>query len=210
MSTLAQVANGIRIRLTLALLFIALSVPAHAQVTAFKQAVAEAAASDEAIAAFYQERGYQPIWTGKGAKDRQRRAALIEAASGAGMHGLPAGLYDPAQIKARIKAARGPDALGKLEVYLTSLFLDYARDVQTGILTPSRVDREIVRAVPYRDRQATLVAFAKSSAKGFMKALPPQSGEYTRLMKEKFDMEKLIARGGWGPQVQARSLKPGQ
>ena len=55
--------------------------PAAAQVTAFKQAVAEAAWDDEDIAAFYRQSDYAPIWTGAGDADRARRAALIEALS---------------------------------------------------------------------------------------------------------------------------------
>ncbi|MEM6727643.1 MAG: L,D-transpeptidase family protein [Pseudomonadota bacterium] len=126
------------------------------------------------------------------------------------MHGLPTAQYDPGAIKQRIRAARGPDAMGALEVYLSSVFLNYARDVQTGILTPSRVDSEIVREVPLRDPKATLVAFAQSSPMGFMEALPPSSSEYTRLLRQKREMEQMLARGGWGQTVPASSLKPGQ
>ncbi|MEL6608340.1 MAG: L,D-transpeptidase family protein [Pseudomonadota bacterium] len=182
---------------------------AAAQSTAFKQAVATAAASDPAIAAFYQDRAFKPIWTGRGNKDKQRRAALLQAVGKAGMHGLPSGRYDPAQIKARMAAAKTPEERGALEVYLSATFLQYARDVQTGVLTPSKVSSEIVRQVPLRDRQKTLVAFSKSSASGFMKVLPPKSAEYTRLMKEKLRLEKLLGKGGWGQKVPVNSLKPG-
>jgi hypothetical protein len=37
----------------------------QAQVSGFMQAVAEAAAEDADIAAFYRETGYAPLWTGK-------------------------------------------------------------------------------------------------------------------------------------------------
>ncbi|MEM8592403.1 MAG: L,D-transpeptidase family protein [Pseudomonadota bacterium] len=206
---LSRISFSLSLHITLAFVFITLSAPVYAQVTAFKQAVASAAGKDPAIAAFYQERGFEPIWTGKSNADRQRRAALIKAASQAALHGLPTDQYDPDRIKAAITSARGAEALGQLEIYLSSLFLAYARDVQTGILTPSKVDSEIVREVPYRDRQATLAAFAKSSASGFMKALPPQSPEYTRLMRQKLEMEKLLAAGGWGATVSAKKLEPG-
>ncbi|MEM6897805.1 MAG: L,D-transpeptidase family protein [Pseudomonadota bacterium] len=195
--------------LTLTVVLLWLSGPVTAQVTAFKQAVAEAAADDPDIAAFYQERGYEAIWTGRSAVDRKRRAALLQAAEEADLHGLPSADYDPRAIKRQMKAARGPEELGQLEVYLSSIFLRYARDVQTGIVIPSRVDSEIVREVPLRDRQATLAAFAQSSPAGFMKALPPKSAEYNRLMKEKRAMEDLVAAGGWGAGVSARKLEPG-
>lgn len=183
--------------------------PASAQVTAYKQAIAEAASDDTAVAAFYQERAYKPIWTGKGNRDRQRRTALLAAYRGATNHGLPAARYNEAALKQAIRAAKTQSQRAALEVTLTKAFLQYARDVQTGMVTPSKVDSGLVRAVPYRDRKATLVAFSKSSPSGFMKALPPKSPEYVRLMKEKLRLEKLLAKGGWGDKVPAKSLKPG-
>jgi murein L,D-transpeptidase YcbB/YkuD len=42
-----------------------------------------------------------------------------------------------------------------------------------------------------------------------MAGLPPQSPGYTRLMRMKFELEELAASGGYGPTVQAGSLRPG-
>ncbi len=108
-----------------------------------------------------------------------------------------------------MKAAKDPEARGALEVELSRVFLQYARDVQTGVVIPGRIDRAIVRAVPYRDRVSYLVNFAKSSPAGFFKSLPPKTTEYTALMKEKLRMEKMLVRGGYGPTVPGKSLKPG-
>ncbi|MEL6565659.1 MAG: L,D-transpeptidase family protein [Pseudomonadota bacterium] len=190
----------------------ALNVPtvATAQVTAFKQAVAEAAARDADIAAFYQANGYNSIWTGKSGKERQRRVALFKALSQSGNHGLPTGRYDAAGLQAKMKAAKSPRDRGQVEVELSRTFLQFARDLQTGVLVPSRVDRAIVRQVPYRDRTSYLVNFTKSSPSGFFKALAPKTTEYNALMKEKLRMERLLAKGGWGQTVPAKSLKPGQ
>ncbi|MEL7262267.1 MAG: L,D-transpeptidase family protein [Pseudomonadota bacterium] len=190
----------------------ALSVPtaATAQVTAFKQAVAEAAARDADIAAFYQANGYNSIWTGKSGKERQRRVALFKALSQSGNHGLPTARYDAAGLQAKMKAAKTPRDRGQVEVELSRTFLQFARDLQTGVLVPSRVDRAIVRQVPYRDRTSYLVNFTKSSPSGFFKALAPKTTEYNALMKEKLRMERLLAKGGWGQTVPAKSLKPGQ
>jgi murein L,D-transpeptidase YcbB/YkuD len=206
--------NPVFIRLSLfcaaivACLFIATS-DAQAQTTQFKQAVAEAAAKDKALAAFYQARKYKPIWTGIAGKDRSRRTAFLKAVSEAGLHGLPVSRYNPDELKSLIKTAKAGKSRAQLEVELSRRFLQYARDVQTGMLTPSKVDSDIVRAVPYRDRLATLTAFSKSSPAGFIKALPPKNAEYVRLMKEKLRLEKMLAAGGWGPKVGAKSLKPG-
>lgn len=183
--------------------------PAVAQTTAFKQSVAENAARDRDIAAFYQDNSYEGIWTGKRNRDRTRRAALMKALAEADNHGLPSARYNTAALEQQMKAARTPQELGRLEVELSRVFLQYARDMQTGALVPSRVDKAIVRAVPYRDRKSYLVNLTKSSPRGFFRALPPKTNEYNALMKQKLVLERLLAKGGWGPAVKAKKMEPG-
>ena len=69
--------------LALALFSFPAAAPAQTDSTAFRQAVATAAARDKDIAAFYKSNGYNSIWTGKGS-DRKRREALLDALSAAG------------------------------------------------------------------------------------------------------------------------------
>ncbi|MDW3221448.1 MAG: L,D-transpeptidase family protein [Paracoccaceae bacterium] len=185
-----------------------LTPPVQAQGVAFKQAVAEASARDKDISAFYKSNGYEGIWTGNG-RDRNRRSALIDALKSAEDHGLPAARYDVAGLQAKMKAARSPRDIGLVEVEISRVFLQYARDIQTGVLIPGRVDKAIVRKVPYRDRTSYLVNFVKSSPKGFFRALAPTTSEYAGLMKEKLRLERLLAQGGWGQTVPSKTLKPG-
>ena len=196
--------------LSAVLLTVSLPGMARAQVTAFVQAVAEAAASDRDIAEFYRSTGYEPIWTGKDRKSKDRREAFLRAVNDAPEHGLPAARYDPDTLQINLRSVRSERDLGRIEVEMSRLFLRYARDVQTGILVPSQVDDGIKREVPYRGRTALLTAFSKSSASGFIKNLPPKDPEYARLMKEKMRFERIIGQGGWGPRVQTKALKPGQ
>ncbi|MEM1375495.1 MAG: L,D-transpeptidase family protein [Pseudomonadota bacterium] len=195
---------------TAVFVFFALTLPGWAQVTAFKQIVAEEAASDPALAKFYQARGYTPIWTGWGEMDRARRAALLNALGTAEAHGLPVALHDPVALRARMGAARTRADLARLEVHLSSAFLAFAQDMQTGLLTPGLVDSEIKREVPLRDGYETLMAFTEAQPDAFLRALPPSSAEYTRLLKMKRMLEEGVARGGWGPAVSARALEPGE
>ena len=125
---------------------------AQAQTTAFRQAVAEGAARDEALAEFYRGREFNGIWTGSTGRDRARRNALLAAFANAADHGLPAAQYDPNALMARLQAANTPSEKGAMEVEMSSLFLSYARDIQTGILTPSNVVAEIHREIPLRSR----------------------------------------------------------
>ena len=210
MSVLTSRSTFIAVLLTGLLMIFAAPQSAQAQVTAFKQAVAEAAARDEALAKFYKARDYDPIWTGKGNKDRQRRNAFFKALSQAPAHGLPMAQYDPTALKAQMKAANSARDRGLVEVELSKAFLDYSRDIQTGVLVPSKVDGGIVRQVPYRDRLALIDTFSRSTPAAWLKKLQPQTAEYVRLMKIKMDMEKQLGRGGYGANVQAQSLKPGE
>ncbi|WP_296765796.1 L,D-transpeptidase family protein [Sediminimonas sp.] len=184
--------------------------PADAQVTAFKQAVAEAAASDRYIAAFYRDRGFAPIWTGDDPAHTARRKALIAALERAPLHGLPrGGAIDPARLLDAMAQVRTVRDVGRVEVALSKALLAYGRDVQTGVLVPGSVDSGIVRQVPYRDRLSYLVDFVAGDPADFLKSLPPQSNEYRRLMKARLHLEDVIARGGWGPRVRSRGLEPG-
>jgi len=183
--------------------------PADAQVTAFNQAVAQAASNDEALAEFYKARKYKSLWTGRAGKDSQRRKAFLSALAKAGNHGLPLKRYDPAVIKAQLKAAKTGQDRGRMEVEMSRLFLQYAGDLRSGIVNPRKIDNGMVRSVQRWGRLQTLVAFEKSSPKGFLKALVPKTPEYVRLMKEKLRLEKQIGRGGYGPKVGVASLKAG-
>lgn len=180
---------------------------AQAQDAAFRQAVAQAVAGDRDLAAFYSERNFEGIWSASG--DRSRRAAIKAAFDAVADHGLPADRYDADDLIARLESATSPEMQGRLEVALSRQFLDYARDIQTGMITPQRVDPAIHRQVPYRSPVSTIRAFSQSSPAAFLRALPPSAPEYGRLMNEKAQMERLLAAGGWGPTVPGGKLERG-
>ena len=179
------------------------------QMTGFKQAVAEAASRDADIAAFYRGRDFQPIWTDTDADDTARRQALLTALAQADRHGLPVDRYDMDDLMERMRAVRSSRDLGLLEVEMSRVFLQYARDIQTGALIPSRIDADIVREVPYRDRASYLAMIAREDPVDFIASLPPQTIEYRALLAQKIRLEARIAEGGWGPAVRARALAPG-
>lgn len=179
------------------------AMPAQAQTMEFRQAVAQAAASDADLVTFYRARNFEGIWSTS--SDRNRRNALLNAFNTAADHGLPAERYDAQGLIAQLQAASTPQEQGRLEVALSRQFLQYARDVQTGLLTPSRVVPAIHRQVPLRSRVGTLQAFAQSNPDAFLRSLPPSAPEYTRLMRGKMQIERLLASGGWGPTIDGRN-----
>ena len=154
--------------------------PAFAKplVTPFKQAVAQAAAEDESIAAFYRARDFAPIWMGEGAE--HRRAAFLWALDAAHDHGLPEGRYDAATIRAEFAAAATGSERGLLEVEMTRRFLRYAQDVSSGVLDPRQVDRGIVVDLPRRDWLEQITAFTEGDPYAFVQGLWPRSCGWRR------------------------------
>lgn len=180
------------------------------QVTAFQQAVAENVSGDDQIAAFYRERGFEPIWTGGTEADLERRTALIEALSMARYHGLPSAKYNAEALLSRMASVRSGFDRGSLEVALTELYLDFARDLQTGVINnPRSVRSEIVREIPLRETSYYLDGLLSDTPRAFLGSLAPQTQEYARLMKAKMRLEHTIAHGGWGATVPSGKYEPG-
>ncbi|KAA2317473.1 murein L,D-transpeptidase [Pseudooceanicola sediminis] len=185
--------------------------PATAQVTLQAQAIAESASGSDEIAAYYRARDFAPIWTEAGEAAAARRSALLTAIDFAPLHGLPASRYDVDALLAQMGAARTAHDRGVLDVALTRIYLRLARDLQTGMLTPAKVVPEIIREVPLRDASQYLDGILSADPVAFVHTLPPHNGEYVRLMKAKFQMERLMQAGGYGATVPAtQTMKPGQ
>lgn len=179
------------------------------RVTAFHQAIAEAAASDKDIAQFYRDTGYAAVWTGAEDTYVARRRALMQAIADAGEHGLPPARYRGDTLMEAMRSAQTPRDLGLLEVEMSRSLLRLSRDLQTGLVTPSDVDKGIVRKIALRDRVETLTRFVNTTPNSFFRSLAPSTAEYTRLMKEKMRLERLLGQGGWGAIVPAKTLAPG-
>jgi murein L,D-transpeptidase YcbB/YkuD len=182
--------------------------PVEAQAfSALRQAIAEAAASDESLVAFYRDRDFEPVWTVTEAADR--RNALLRVLEQAGHHGLPTDRYDLEGLREAFRGATNPYLRGQADVMASRLFLRYAHDVHGGFLDPSEIIPDIFQDQPHRDPYALMSEFLESNPYEYMASLPPQSAGYTRLMRMKFELEELAADGGYGPTVQAGSLRPG-
>ncbi|SFE21997.1 L,D-transpeptidase family protein [Roseivivax sediminis] len=184
--------------------------PVAAQVTAFKQAVAESVGEDDGVAAFYRGRVFEPLWTGPDESHRARREALLEAVGVASAHGLPTERYDATRLMAEMRAARTGRERGALDVRLTKAFLQFARDVGSGALVPSQVDNSIKREIIHRDPEELLKRLEDGDPRAVFRGLAPQTQEYVRLMREKMRLERILSRGGWGRPVSPGRISPGE
>jgi len=183
---------------------------ADAQETAFRQAVAEAASGDDAMAEFYRTRNYESVWTGRSGRDRSRRRGFLTALAKAGDHGLPVARYNPDEIRSMLRAARSPRERGLAEVKLSEMYVAWATDLKSGVVrNPLRIDEGIVRQVSRPSRLGLMNALVENSPNSLFRSFAPRTPEYTRLMEEKTRFERLLARGGWGATVPGSKYEPG-
>lgn len=163
---------------------------------------------DEQILAFYEARKFQPFWM----QDDARLAGLIDVLERAGEHGLPVLAYDPGGYLDRAVHAETLTERATAEVDLTKLFLRYARDLNTGLLTPRDVDSEIYFQPAVMGATALLTGVANApSVLDYSRMIMPQDPGYARLMEEKLRLEAIVSSGGWGDKVPARNtLRPGR
>jgi murein L,D-transpeptidase YcbB/YkuD len=194
-----------------ALVVSGIAAPAPSQAQAFaalNQAIAEASGIDEDLARFYRERDFTPIWTVSEAADR--RNALLAALENAQNHGLPTSRYDPDVLRNAFRDATNPYLRGQADVLASRMFLQYAHDVNSGMLNPENIAPGIVHTVQRADSGALLAGLMADNPRLFMATLPPQHPEYNRLMRTKLHLEQVVDAGGYGPAVQSGSLAPGQ
>ncbi|KFI34098.1 peptidoglycan-binding protein [Haematobacter missouriensis] len=175
--------------------------------TLFARTLAEALAGDETLVGFYARRDWAPVWTG--AEDAPRRAAFFGVLAEAGPQGLPERRYDAEGLVRQFHDVLGERDRGLLEAAMTRAFLSYARDVNSGVLTPARIDPAIVRQVRRPQVLGLMDGIAGEAPARFLASLPPHSAEYAALLREKAHLEAMLSRPS-GPVITAEVLKPGQ
>jgi len=182
----------------------------QASTAGFRQAVAEMAWEDADVSAFYRENGFEPIWTADTEDARARRQALMQALDEAAQHGLPDMAPRVVELTEQMRAVRSTRDLGAVEVALSRALVDYATDLQTGLIdTPSRIDDGIVRKKHKIDMTALLRGISEQRPHAFLQSLVPASAQYRALLREKLRLEALLAAGGWGASVPVRKMEPG-
>lgn len=174
----------------------------------FRRALTAAVAADTALAGFYRDRAYEPVWTADSLDAAARRAALFAALDTAGLHALPVERYNAAGLRAAFTDLRSEGDRARLEARLSRALLDFAGDLRSGALDPRKLDPGLVREVP-RVADADLLAGFLADPSGFLHGLAPRNPEYARLVKARAALQAQIAAGGWGAPVAARALKPG-
>ncbi|MEO1562829.1 MAG: L,D-transpeptidase family protein [Pseudomonadota bacterium] len=163
--------------------------------------------SDPQIVEFYQANGLQPLWVGS--KNRTRRAGLIRALKASGAHGVPNGTYGIADLENALKASDAA-RMAKAEILASQIFVKFGRDLNSGVVKPSSVDREIAIAPAVLSASALLDYAESSNPKRYIDGLAPQTANYEALLKERDRLLRVIARGGYGLQVPGSKIEKGE
>ncbi len=178
------------------------------QLAAYKLSLAEEVAGDQGIARFYRGREFAPVWTGK--QGAERRAAFLAALAQAADHGLPKYRYDPQALIAEFRNVDSEDARGALEARMSRVFVQYASDISTGVLTPRDVAPNILREVERPSAETLLQQLVRAETPArFLRDLVPERPEYARLFRTRQQLVARLEAGGWGPPVHAETLRPG-
>ncbi len=159
---------------------------------------------------FYEARAFRPIWLGENGAPLPATGALLAWVGQADAHALPPARYRAADLAAKLAAASsasGPAPVAEAaerELALTRLYLTYARDITSGLIEPSQVDREI-DIQPRRPAPDLLLGGIAGAADpvAYLDGLIPANPEYRNLLSLYATLRTLARDGDWGPQVAA-------
>ena len=175
----------------------------------FQLALAKTATPFEELYSYYFETGFRPIWIGSEDENIRRRQAFLSALGSSSIHGIPLGNARKRRIEDLLSGVDDLQSAAAAEVEISSEFVQFARELNSGFLDPQDVDKNIV---PSREILATdflLNGISEKDPEVFISSLAPGSADYANLLMLHEKYRSLAASGGWGPKVEAEGLKWG-
>lgn len=174
---------------------------------AIRLALTSAASVEDDVLGFYEARGFLPVLV----NNTSLQDSLFAAVESSGAHGLPASSYGVSDIRYLAWVAGDEVDKAQVELRLARLLIDFARDLNTGVLEPHKVyNGNFIR--PKKLEAATILHRAASapSLLSYLDSLVPQTDEYAALQFEKQRLEAIIANGDYGASIPAnRLMRPG-
>jgi murein L,D-transpeptidase YcbB/YkuD len=150
-----------------------------------------------ALKTFYEQRSFQPVWSGSeiaAARAASTRAAL----AGAATQGLPAKTYTAALARWRSSPPKTSRDAASFDVAITSSLFRYASDLQTGRVKPQDVYRDVSLPAPELDPSKALADALEHNDFGrFLGDLPPVHPGYKYLVAALARYRDVAAKGGW-------------
>jgi murein L,D-transpeptidase YcbB/YkuD len=136
------------------------------------------------LVAFYQSRGFAPVW----ADAPDREAKLLHALAGAVEQGL-----DPASFEIP------RDGEPERELLLSDAFLRYARALAQGRASSAHLETDWAFAAPVFDAGATLEKASSGDPAVLLAGLLPREPGYRQLQDALVRYRRIAASGGWAP-----------
>lgn len=172
----------------------------------------EALHSGLALARFYQDRAYQPVWS-DGLQLLPVAEELLTALPTVAEEGMDPQTYHlPALVERsrRFHTLPTSDLAAELDLLLSDAFMHLAADSLRGRIAPASVDRKW--HIPREEGDPVRMlkqALAGGHIRDSLQALLPQDSAYAALRCAWQNYRRLAAAGGW-PQLQIKpSLRPG-
>ncbi|MBA3885909.1 MAG: L,D-transpeptidase family protein [Acidobacteria bacterium] len=168
---------------------------------------------------FYEQREFAPAWI-ENAAPRSQMDDLIKALHEADREGLDPELYHAGLIRdKRQEASRGfltnqgfdPDEAGRLDVWLTYLYLKYAADLADGLSDLAAADRNWhIKQEEFDPLEHLKDALDRNRVAGSLADLLPEHREYSALRDALSGYRKIADAGGWPEVPRSLRIKPGQ
>ncbi|MBA2626886.1 MAG: L,D-transpeptidase family protein [Gemmatimonadales bacterium] len=164
--------------------------------------------------AIYRDRNFEPIWLQR-EHPRATARGLVEALTRADDQGLRMRDYDLAGLRKSLenayrKGGTTMQELADLDLRLTSLYLDYGKDLLTGRLDPAAVDTGWYIKSRRAAVDSTLRAAIRAPNFEHMVApLLPKQPDYAALVKALEQYRAIASDGGWPDVPAGPPLAPG-
>jgi murein L,D-transpeptidase YcbB/YkuD len=165
-----------------------------------------------AIAAFYEQRQYAPVW-----QDPQRLAALATAVGSTRSDGLDPQTYHYAQLTAAetesARAHETDDERARIDLLATDAYLLATEHLHWGELDPHKIDPDYNFAPAPADRDAwrrsVLAEVDRADIDDVFAQARPQHQAYARLRGALQKLRDIDAAGGWPTIADGPTLKRG-
>lgn len=166
----------------------------------------DSASLPQAVAAFYADRQWQPVW------DAPRLATLRRELEGLAGDGLPPGRYGEAELR-RLEAATAPAEVAAREVAATRACLLALMQLYRGRVDPAALDKQWnfpPRTMePAQALREIGAAVAENRVEELFDRARPAWGYYDRLRIALAQLRRIQEQGGWPELPVGAPLRPG-
>ena len=156
---------------------------------------------------FYASRFFKPVWT-RDSGPKGKGKALYEELKRSFVHGLSPSFYDVDEITPLMEST-GTKDLARLDLYLSSAFIEFADDLMNGFVSPALLpDHNQVPPLEVRPAELVEGAAAAGNLRRFASQLLRIDDRYIRLIAKLAEYDRINDSGLW-PTIMADGTEIG-